>query len=250
METLGLPQLVSIGIVTRRRGPLGPEYRLRSALLAARGEERPGPRALGTQDVPPPSSDIPESSSRPSTPAPSGSSSAVLGVSPIEFRELQLRVQRLAEEQQQHFIRVEAFQQDLLQCQAEFQSQMMAQFERQRVMLQALIEQGGRLEASMATNIFDDIFATDYAPASPRSRVPVQSHFDIPLADDPADPSSPTEHPSPEQPDEPPTDTVPADPPAPAGDTTSDPQRVATPPPQTSQRPDIPDDALLFPPEP
>ncbi|XP_048231768.1 mediator of RNA polymerase II transcription subunit 15-like [Ricinus communis] len=132
----------------------------------------------------------------------------------------------------QHFIRVEAFQPDLLQRQAEFQSQMMAQFERQRAMLQALIEQG------------------DYAPASLRSRVPVQSHFDIPLADDPADPSSPTEHPSPEQPDEPPTDVVPADPPASAGDITSNPQRAATPPPQTSQCPNIPNDAPLFPPEP
>ncbi|XP_048228975.1 uncharacterized protein LOC125369802 [Ricinus communis] len=61
-----------------------------------------------------------------------------------------------------------------------------------------------------------------------------KSHFDIPLADDPVDPSFPTEHPSPEQLDEPPIDAVPADPPAPAGDTTSDPQRAAIPPPQTS----------------
>ncbi|XP_048227280.1 uncharacterized protein LOC125369305 [Ricinus communis] len=47
-------------------------------------EEQPVPRAPGTQDVPPPSSDIPESSSRPSILAPSRSSSALLGVSPIE----------------------------------------------------------------------------------------------------------------------------------------------------------------------
>ncbi|XP_048228997.1 vegetative cell wall protein gp1-like [Ricinus communis] len=154
-------------MVTRRQRPLGLEYRLRSALLVACREERPAPRAPGTQDIPPPSSDILESSSKPSTSAPSGSSSTILGVSPIEFIELQLR-----------------------------------------------------------------------------------SHFNIPLADDPADPSFPTEHPSPEQPDEPPTDAVPADPPAPVGDTTSDPQRAATPPPQTSQCPDIPDDAPPFSPEP
>ncbi|XP_048228285.1 uncharacterized protein LOC125369555 [Ricinus communis] len=105
----------------------------------------------------------------PSTSAPSGSSSAVLGVSPIEFRELQLT-----------------------------------------------------------------------------SRVLEQSHFDIPLVDDPAGPPSLTEHPSTQQPDKPPIDAAPADPLALACDTTFDPQRAATHPPQTSQRPDIPADAPLF----
>ncbi|XP_048232893.1 proline-rich receptor-like protein kinase PERK9 [Ricinus communis] len=149
-------------MVTRRQGPLGLEYRLRSALLAARRKERLAPRAPGIQDVPPPSYNILESSSRPSTSPPSGSSSV------------------------------------------------------------------------------------DYALVSPRSRIPIHSHFDIPLADDPTDPSSPTEHPSPEQPNEPPTNAVPADPPAPAGDITSDPQRAATPPPQISQHPDIPDDVIYL----